>query len=131
MTRNYYVSEFALSADLAQKPPGTLIWYVSHTLFCKELLKSSIFELKIVMYTKRKLIVFISAKIMCNIVVALRKPQNAPHAHTFKVGSAHTLHLRNLQSHITSHAFSETNNSPIIHTFLSPVVLSPAWYKPK
>ena len=104
----------------------------SHThLFVKKLLKSSIFELKIVMYTKRKPISFISAKIMCNIVVALCKPQNALHAHTFKVGSAHTLHLRNLQSHITSHAFSETNNSPIIHTFLSPVVLSPAWYKPK
>ena len=84
---------------------------------CEKLLKSPIFELQNLTYTKRKQISivssFIIAKKMCDIVVALRKPENARtyiasyyqnEFHKHIATCDHTSHLRNLWPHIASHA---------------------------
>ena len=76
-------------------------------IFCEKLLKSSILSYKITPKETKfqsSVLSFIIAKKTCYIVVALRNPENAPHARTSqvttKMGSARTSQLAT--SHRTS-----------------------------
>ena len=97
-----------------------LLW--NWVKICFELLKGSIFELQNCNMHQKKghshLHILHYCWKMCKIVIAHRKPKNAPHAHTSQVsknGFARThrnllphIATHNLLSHIASHALVST-----------------------